>query len=386
MPRMKTTERERFPFQTRQSIYVDCKGLCAHCGKRLQLRGEDFTIEHVVPINKGGTNEHGNLVVLCQECNELKSDDIISPKDYYPYLPAPKMAQVQAIFDRYIEDQDFIGYDNLFELDRFDLKGAVPVYRPNAPRPLFVPTTFRMEKLRPAAVVDYLYLYMAHLHVRDKPIIITEEHQVTSPYYTVSCQGQAIMLVSVYIHKSDVRPPSRPDAEPRNVLFMDVFINQDITLNKGKLLRLVAAIFAIEDRISRNMNRYVPGSAIEYSLRAPASDKLAENVFGVIAAQGNTREPFLIAMDNEFGPVVRHLHSLYFYGNKGDLRRAGEKLGLSADDVRYTDALMSHVDTLRAGLDDMLDQAPEREAWVPPKAPTKKEKKSRYKKKHKPRR
>lgn len=43
---------------------------CAHC----KSSGNDLQIDHVIPISKGGTNDMGNLQILCRDCNEAKSD------------------------------------------------------------------------------------------------------------------------------------------------------------------------------------------------------------------------------------------------------------------------------------------------------------------------
>ena len=44
---------------------------CAHCS--VDIRG-GYHLDHVMPINKGGTHSIGNLVPACARCNESKSD------------------------------------------------------------------------------------------------------------------------------------------------------------------------------------------------------------------------------------------------------------------------------------------------------------------------
>jgi 5-methylcytosine-specific restriction endonuclease McrA len=47
-------------------------GECLKCGRK-----NKFTIDHIVPISKGGNNEKSNLQILCERCNSLKGDSII---------------------------------------------------------------------------------------------------------------------------------------------------------------------------------------------------------------------------------------------------------------------------------------------------------------------
>ena len=39
----------------------------------------DLTIDHVIPLSKGGDNHHSNLQLLCRSCNSIKSN---YPIDY----------------------------------------------------------------------------------------------------------------------------------------------------------------------------------------------------------------------------------------------------------------------------------------------------------------
>ena len=64
MPRKRSEERTYIPRQIKHSVLQDCQNRCAHCGKLLAYP-EKPTLEHVIPLNKGGTNEITNLVALC---------------------------------------------------------------------------------------------------------------------------------------------------------------------------------------------------------------------------------------------------------------------------------------------------------------------------------
>lgn len=45
---------------------------CAWCGNLID--GDNFHLDHVVPIAFGGTNDPHNIVVSCNTCNHTKSD------------------------------------------------------------------------------------------------------------------------------------------------------------------------------------------------------------------------------------------------------------------------------------------------------------------------
>jgi|GEM_PF-4820418 hypothetical protein len=56
----------------RDSLLSEFNGKCAYCGK--EVVGNDFDVDHLVPISKGGGGLHmyGNLVLSCRPCNANK--------------------------------------------------------------------------------------------------------------------------------------------------------------------------------------------------------------------------------------------------------------------------------------------------------------------------
>lgn len=45
-------------------------GICAYCGGRFSPR--ELTMDHLIPIVRGGKSVHGNIVPACKECNNKK--------------------------------------------------------------------------------------------------------------------------------------------------------------------------------------------------------------------------------------------------------------------------------------------------------------------------
>ena len=47
------------------------RGVCPYCGKRVPPA--ELTMDHVVPVARGGRSERGNVVPCCRACNAGKS-------------------------------------------------------------------------------------------------------------------------------------------------------------------------------------------------------------------------------------------------------------------------------------------------------------------------
>lgn len=54
-----------------EQIVRDFNGKCAHCRKETKL-----TIDHKIPLSKGGSNFITNIQPLCRSCNSKKKDKI----------------------------------------------------------------------------------------------------------------------------------------------------------------------------------------------------------------------------------------------------------------------------------------------------------------------
>lgn len=46
------------------------RGNCHYCGGR--FTPDELTMDHIVPISRGGTSTRGNVVPACKECNSRK--------------------------------------------------------------------------------------------------------------------------------------------------------------------------------------------------------------------------------------------------------------------------------------------------------------------------
>jgi 5-methylcytosine-specific restriction endonuclease McrA len=57
-------------------------GVCHYCGRRVGVRA--LTLDHVVPLIRGGRSVRGNVVPACKECNSKKQS--LLPWEWDAYL------------------------------------------------------------------------------------------------------------------------------------------------------------------------------------------------------------------------------------------------------------------------------------------------------------
>lgn len=74
-------ERRLFTFEERKAALQRSHNKCACCGKPLTTK--NMTMDHVIPISRGGKNEAKNLVALCYDCNQLKGNMLYRPESFY---------------------------------------------------------------------------------------------------------------------------------------------------------------------------------------------------------------------------------------------------------------------------------------------------------------
>lgn len=57
-------------------------GVCHYCGRRVGARA--LTLDHVVPLIRGGRSVRGNMVAACKDCNSKKRS--LLPWEWEDYL------------------------------------------------------------------------------------------------------------------------------------------------------------------------------------------------------------------------------------------------------------------------------------------------------------
>ncbi len=90
--------RRQFSSTKRTIIYNKNKGRCAICGKFVPY--DVFTVDHIIPLAKGGNNELNNLQCTCRTCNLIKQD--ILPEDLMDKIIEIVLYQMRLSYNEYL--------------------------------------------------------------------------------------------------------------------------------------------------------------------------------------------------------------------------------------------------------------------------------------------
>lgn len=79
--KLKNRMRKRISRRKRRQVYARDNFICQLCGNK--CFPEDISLDHLVPVSKGGTNDKKNLITAHKSCNERKADAV--------YVRPPRM-------------------------------------------------------------------------------------------------------------------------------------------------------------------------------------------------------------------------------------------------------------------------------------------------------
>lgn len=68
----KKRKRKTYSSDVKRILYIHANGKCAICGKPLQLR--EVSLDHHIPLSRGGVDDINNLEVTHVACNNIKSN------------------------------------------------------------------------------------------------------------------------------------------------------------------------------------------------------------------------------------------------------------------------------------------------------------------------
>lgn len=118
--RRQVEDREQFTEEERSRIVKKSSERCAWCGKKVYF-GYGATVDHYVPLKKGGTNDFENLVLMCKDCNEAKGSKIVPPSVGAHYLNEEYRNELDTYFDNYIQSFDYTSRGNLLCCDMYEI-------------------------------------------------------------------------------------------------------------------------------------------------------------------------------------------------------------------------------------------------------------------------
>lgn len=124
--RERVASRDEISYDDKIRILRKTDGLCSHCGRRIEVGGQ-FTLEHVIPLKHGGTNDMRNLVPLCRDCNHEKDDRMVMA-NWYKYLKPEVLDDVAEHIEEFHKSHEIIGhnYFDAYDIITFgygDIKG-----------------------------------------------------------------------------------------------------------------------------------------------------------------------------------------------------------------------------------------------------------------------
>ena len=124
MKSQKYYERDKFSYDEKRAICNKSDGVCCHCGKPAFIGSHKYvdrvaTIDHFIPLNRGGSNQSINLVMMCEDCNKEKGQKIYDIS-YVPYLKDEFKKPLADYVNSYIQVMDCTR-QHLLAYDKYEM-------------------------------------------------------------------------------------------------------------------------------------------------------------------------------------------------------------------------------------------------------------------------
>lgn len=279
MKRQQIYDRNEYDFEDRQMIAMKSNGVCAHCGKRIEFGGK-ATVDHFVPLSKGGINQKCNIIMLCYDCNMAKSNKIIHPEHYLRYLKPPYDRELFDYFDSYIRSFEYISRGNLLCCDEYVMRIYPPIRFTGGNRKKQEEMMQKMAKYYTLTrarrddipeVTAYYTEYLRHYGILDSEeaaaINIEFWNQFGVIYFVRDSEGQIRLVMPIMMHE---------DAEGKHNLVMRVFSRYKNALASVLIYEIPAFIASTVSREQKlpflkvvtsivgadNAKRYLPRAVI----------------------------------------------------------------------------------------------------------------------------
>ena len=364
----------------RWHIFKSANGTCAHCGREMSFY-KDFTIEHVIPLHKGGTNRPQNLVALCKTCNKEKSDNVIRPAGYYKYLSKDRNAELEDLFDEYLNKTDWLAYDNLFQTDMEEMTVQVEqIVRSGYMAK--IPVNVQIQKISAETAFEWLQFYTARLKPEDKEIMASTPDALKSPYYRITNGSTTYMLCTAYAAPINYEAKETGINTKLHGVRIDIFTNPELTNKPGLTPRLLyAGLCAVMSRIQDTLLRgYERDSLVQCIIQYPASDTYGDTMFKYITSVYPGQFSQTTLYDEK--DIIQPIHGWLTWFHQGrrvkSLTDIDPRLNGSPDEI--TAALLE----LQNPFKERLEGARQIKNYEPAKKKKPKKKSKNYKQAHHP--
>ncbi|HEO64786.1 MAG TPA: HNH endonuclease [Spirochaetes bacterium] len=87
---------------SKENIFYRDNYTCAYCGKRLPK--DQLTLDHVIPLSKGGKKAWNNIVAACNSCNNKKGNHLPEHSHFRP-MKKPFEPSVKSYLSFFIKVQ-----------------------------------------------------------------------------------------------------------------------------------------------------------------------------------------------------------------------------------------------------------------------------------------
>ncbi len=126
-----------FSYEERLRIGNKSNNLCCHCGKEV-YPGYGATVDHFIPLDKGGINRDINFIMLCEKCNKTKTNKIVDPEKYLKYLKPKYLEDIKGYFNSYISSFEYLDRNNLLCYSEYDFDFKYKYYPNKYNQKLFI--------------------------------------------------------------------------------------------------------------------------------------------------------------------------------------------------------------------------------------------------------
>lgn len=332
--RARVEERTPFPWAVKEPLLKETGGRCAHCGTPLD-RYTNLSVDHFIPLSKGGTNGPENLTVLCDDCNSLKADMVLPAVEWYPYLAAPRKKALQERLRRYMRETDYLAEDCLMPLDTFRIEAPVTIrknFGNGGYKLIRMPVYIQGMKMTNDDAFAWLMEYRRHLLWRDAEGTVKHPSEFMAPYYMMKKGDIEVAMANPWmIHQWD-----EALGNYRNEIIMDWFYGQELPKRDYLPEMLAYTTGGLENYIARSIAGTMEGAcAVLFRTRCFLSDRFCGPVFDILA-KGRSDDVTEFKTGKHMTARIRELGVFHILGEKKACKELQKKL-----DEKSPDGMMS---------------------------------------------